>query len=100
MYTDKKRLKEMMNEAREALGVHSAGEVFAHSRKAGAFFTRKLEKHGFSCVQFSPYKDGEWTISGLIPGGCCFFFKPLELEDWLDSPSETVKAIIGQFCKA
>jgi len=64
----------MMNEAREALGVHSAGEVFAHSRKAGAFFTRKLEKHGFSCVQFSPYKDGEWTISGLIPGGVLFLF--------------------------
>ena len=90
----------MMKEAREALGVQTADEVFSHSRKASAFFTRKLEKHGFSCVQFSPYKDGEWTISGLIPGESRFFFKPLELEDWLDSPSETVKAIIGQFCKA
>ncbi len=90
----------MMKEAAEALGFETAGEVFAHSRKASAFFTRKLEKHGFSCVQFSPYKDGEWTISGLIPGESRFFFRSLELEDWTDSPSETVKAIVGQFFKA
>jgi hypothetical protein len=100
MYTSKKRMKEMMKEAASFLGVETAAEVFSHSRKASAFFARKLEKHGFLSIQFSPYKDGEWTLSGIIPGETRFFFKTLELEDWMDSPSETARMIIGQYGKS
>jgi len=100
MYTSKKRLKEMMKDAATFLGVATANEVLAHASKARVFFERKLGKHGFDCVQLSPYKDGEWLISGIIPSETRFFFKTLELEDWMDSPSQTASMIIDQYCKS
>jgi len=89
-----------MKEAARFLGVETTAEVFDHSSKANAFFVRKLGKHGFIGVQLSPYKDGDWTISGMVPGESRFFFKSLDLEDWMDSPSLTAKTIVSSYGKA
>lgn len=97
MRTYKKTLKEMMKEAAEFLGVETAAEVSAHASKAKSYFARKLASHGFSGIQLSPYKNDEWTISGIMPGALRFFSHSVELADWMDSPNATAKAIAEKY---
>lgn len=98
MRTSQKRLKELTRDAMAALGVKTEVELWAHVSKARAYFARKLEKHGFSCVQFSPYRGGDWQVSAIVPGdGVRFFFLSLSLEDWMDSPFSTCQKIVNKY---
>ena len=87
----------MMKEAVEFLGVETAAEVTSHASKAKNYFARKLAIHGFSGIQLSPYKQGEWTISGITPGKVCFFSHSVELAEWMDTPNATAKAIVEKY---
>jgi hypothetical protein len=86
-----------MKEAAEFLGVDTAAEVSSHASKAKSYFARKLAIYGFSGIQLSPYKQGEWTISGITPGKVCFFSHSVELAEWMDTPNAAVRAIVEKY---
>lgn len=67
MRTSQKNIAKLYREVREYLGVKTNREAGKEISKLREYFEEKL-KPEFVAVMFGPYRNSDWTLSGMAEG--------------------------------
>ena len=100
MRSSQNAIRSMISEVRKGIGAKTNQEAWEHVSKAKAYFVKRLEPLGFTCITLSPYRGNMWQLSAMGSNkgdGVPWVSLNLNFEDWADMPHRTVTAFIAKF---
>ena len=95
MRSTNKQINKLLDEVKKTIGCKSRNEAMLWSTKAKKSFENRLKYSGITAIQLSPYRNGQWELSGIKSGH--WVSMAISVKEMFDTRTLMAKRFVAHF---